>query len=51
MFGQKAIEVLDYYVYDLFDPAEPAWPFCLGKGWSNRVSITWPALRSLYETT
>ena len=37
MFGQKAIEILGYYVYGLFDPADPAWPFYLGKGRGNRV--------------
>ena len=37
MFNQHAIEVLGYYVYGLFDPAEPAWPFYLGKGCGNRV--------------
>lgn len=37
MFNQHAIEVLGYYVYGLFDPAQPEWPFYLGKGCGNRV--------------
>lgn len=37
MFNQHAIEVLGYYVYGLFDPACPDWPFYLGKGCGNRV--------------
>lgn len=37
MFKQHAIEVLGYYVYGLFDPAQPEWPFYLGKGCGNRV--------------
>lgn len=37
MFNQHAIERLGYYVYGLFDPASPAWPFYLGKGRGNRV--------------
>ena len=37
MFNQHAIERLGYYVYGLFDPAAPTWPFYLGKGCGNRV--------------
>lgn len=37
MFNQHAIEVLGYYMYGLFDPAQPEWPFYLGKGCGNRI--------------
>lgn len=37
MFDVKAQEKLGYYVYGLFDSAEPGWPFYIGKGCGNRV--------------
>ena len=37
MFNEVAWQTLDHYVYGLFDPAEPAIPFYIGKGWANRV--------------
>jgi len=37
MFDSKAIELLGYYVYALFDPRNPSIPFYIGKGHGNRV--------------
>lgn len=37
MFDSRAQEQLSYYVYALFDPARPNWPFYVGKGVGNRV--------------
>ncbi|MDB5036303.1 MAG: hypothetical protein JWQ98_3544 [Chlorobi bacterium] len=37
MFDIKAQERLGYYVYALFDPNNPKWPFYIGKGCGNRV--------------
>lgn len=37
MFDTKAQEQLGYYVYALFDPKQPNWPFYIGKGCGNRV--------------
>ncbi len=37
MFDANAQEQLGYYVYALFDSAEPNWPFYIGKGVGNRV--------------
>lgn len=37
MFDVKAQKTLGYYVYGLFDPGTPAWPFYIGKGCGNRV--------------
>lgn len=37
MFDAKAQEQLGYYVYALFDPRVPNWPFYIGKGCGNRV--------------
>lgn len=37
MFDTKAQEQLGYYVYALFDPREPNWPFYIGKGCGNRI--------------
>lgn len=36
-FDQKTQEKLLAYVYGLFDPAEPRWPFYIGKGRGNRL--------------
>ena len=37
MFDAKRQEKLRYYVYGLFHPDEPNWPFYIGKGSGNRV--------------
>ncbi len=37
VFDNKAQEQLGYYVYALFDPRNPQWPFYIGKGCGNRV--------------
>ena len=37
MFDAKGQETLRYYVYGLFHPEEPNWPFYIGKGSGNRV--------------
>ncbi len=37
MFDAKGQEKLRYYVYGLFHPDEPNWPFYIGKGSGNRV--------------
>jgi uncharacterized protein len=37
VFDTKAQERLGYYVYALFDPRDPLWPFYIGKGCGNRV--------------
>lgn len=37
MFDTNATEKLGYYVYGLFDPRSPEWPFYIGKGRENRV--------------
>lgn len=36
-FDQKTQEKLIAYVYGLFDPNDPKWPFYIGKGRGNRV--------------
>lgn len=36
-FDQKTHEELGAYVYGLFDPADPRWPFYIGKGRGNRL--------------
>ena len=37
MFSAEAQDQLGYYIYALFDPAKPNWPFYIGKGTGNRV--------------
>lgn len=36
-FDQNAQEKMLFYVYGLFDPDKPRWPFYIGKGRRNRV--------------
>lgn len=37
MFDAQGQETLGYYVYGLFHPDRPNWPFYIGKGSGNRV--------------
>ncbi len=37
MFDNKSQEQIGFYVYGLFHPDNPAWPFYIGKGCHNRV--------------